>query len=287
MPPTDEEAQGVEEAMLQKFSKARVFQFPKSKLESLKPECLKIWKMVSPRTGPPGALGARWLCRLLLAAPFIVMGLEHAFKFKIVAESLVDPLKLLGVLKHEDEWPSACVFLFMSLALQLVGGAALALGLERVGVGLLSAFLVIATAVVHVPELYKKEGIRTGKINTTQLAAIVKNLAILGGLLLLVDTGTPPPPPPRDQRREELRRGGRRGNSDTGSGSSGSRTGSGSGGVAAGGNRAAVDRELYRNARRRQDTARRQDEVESAVRERVRQRQKQEMLRRQPDNNGA
>ena len=78
--------------------------------------------------------------------------------------------------------PLAALVAVFTIAFQLLGGASLILGYKaRIGVGLLLAFLVPATLVFHNPIA-----------DPTQMIQFLKNLAIIGGLLMIATYGSGP-----------------------------------------------------------------------------------------------
>ena len=78
--------------------------------------------------------------------------------------------------------PLAALVAVCTIAFQLLGGVSLVLGYKaRIGAGLLLAFLVPATLVFHNPIA-----------DPTQMIQFLKNLAIIGGLLLMTTHGSGP-----------------------------------------------------------------------------------------------
>ena len=78
--------------------------------------------------------------------------------------------------------PLAALVTVFTIAFQLLGGVSLILGYKaRIGAGLLLAFLVPATLVFHNPIA-----------DPTQMIQFLKNLAIIGGLLMVVSYGAGP-----------------------------------------------------------------------------------------------
>ncbi|MEO1182839.1 MAG: DoxX family protein [Cyanobacteria bacterium J06636_28] len=78
--------------------------------------------------------------------------------------------------------PLAGLVAIFTIAFQLLGGASLVVGYKaRIGSGLLLAFLVPATLVFHNPIA-----------DPTQMIQFLKNLAIIGGLLMVIAHGAGP-----------------------------------------------------------------------------------------------
>lgn len=78
--------------------------------------------------------------------------------------------------------PLASLVAVFTIAFQLLGGASLILGYKaRLGAGLLLAFLIPATVVFHNP---------IG--DPTQMTQFMKNLAIIGGILMVLTYGSGP-----------------------------------------------------------------------------------------------
>ena len=78
--------------------------------------------------------------------------------------------------------PLAGLVAVFTIAFQLLGGAALVLGYKaRIGSWLLLAFLIPATLVFHNPIA-----------DATQMTQFLKNLAIIGGLLMVIAYGSGP-----------------------------------------------------------------------------------------------
>ncbi len=78
--------------------------------------------------------------------------------------------------------PLAALVAVFTIAFQLLGGASLILGYKaRIGAGLLLAFLIPATLVFHNPIA-----------DPGQMIQFLKNLAIIGGLLLVATYGSGP-----------------------------------------------------------------------------------------------
>ncbi len=78
--------------------------------------------------------------------------------------------------------PLAALVTVFTIAFQLLGGGSLILGYKaRIGSGLLLAFLVPATLVFHNPIA-----------DPTQMVQFLKNLAIIGGLLMVASYGSGP-----------------------------------------------------------------------------------------------
>ncbi|MDA0266593.1 MAG: DoxX family protein [Cyanobacteria bacterium] len=78
--------------------------------------------------------------------------------------------------------PLAPLVAIFTITFQLLGGAALLLGYKaRIGAGLLLAFLMPATLVFHNPIA-----------DPTQMTQFMKNLAIIGGVLMILTYGSGP-----------------------------------------------------------------------------------------------
>lgn len=78
--------------------------------------------------------------------------------------------------------PLAALVAFFTIAFQLLGGVSLILGYKaRIGAGLLLAFLIPATLVFHNPIA-----------DPGQMIQFLKNLAIIGGLLMVITYGSGP-----------------------------------------------------------------------------------------------
>ena len=78
--------------------------------------------------------------------------------------------------------PLAALVAFFTIAFQLLGGASLVLGYKaRIGAGLVLAFLIPATLVFHNPIA-----------DPSQMIQFLKNLAIIGGLLMVIAYGSGP-----------------------------------------------------------------------------------------------
>ncbi|MGD1931895.1 MAG: DoxX family protein [Leptolyngbyaceae cyanobacterium] len=78
--------------------------------------------------------------------------------------------------------PLAALVAIFTVAFQLLGSLSLIVGFKaRIGAGLLLAFLIPATLVFHNPI-----------VDPTQMTQFLKNLAIIGGLLMVVTYGSGP-----------------------------------------------------------------------------------------------
>lgn len=78
--------------------------------------------------------------------------------------------------------PLAVLVTVFTIAFQLLGGLSLIVGYKaRIGAGLLLAFLIPATLVFHNPIA-----------DPTQMTQFLKNLAIIGGILMVVAYGSGP-----------------------------------------------------------------------------------------------
>lgn len=113
------------------------------------------------------------ISRALLALIFIISGLGKIAGFSATAGMMA------GV-----GFPAPSLFLVAAIVLELVGGIALLLGFKaRLGAIALIVFLIPATIIFHAAQL--------GDPAQTQMQMIevLKNLAILGGLLRVVADG--------------------------------------------------------------------------------------------------
>lgn len=113
------------------------------------------------------------ISRALLALIFIISGLGKIAGFSATAGMMA------GV-----GFPAPSLFLVAAIVLELVGGIALLVGFKaRLGAIALIVFLIPATIIFHAAQL--------GDPAQTQMQMIevLKNLAILGGLLRVVTDG--------------------------------------------------------------------------------------------------
>ncbi|MDP2314992.1 MAG: DoxX family protein [Pseudomonadota bacterium] len=114
------------------------------------------------------------LSRLLLALVFIVAGLEKIFSWDATANYLADQ----GI-------PAPGLLLVVAAFIEMIGGALLALGhLARPAALVLAAYLVPVTIILH------PVGPLQG--SNPSPADLFKNLAIIGGLLLLAAASPTP-----------------------------------------------------------------------------------------------
>jgi putative oxidoreductase len=111
-----------------------------------------------------------WISRLLLSLIFILSGL-----FKIVGfGATTGLLTQLG-------WPAPALFVTLAILIEVLGGLSLLLGFRvRWASVALIVFVVVATVFVHGPFL-KAAADEAAKQD--QIAHIMKNLALIGGLL--------------------------------------------------------------------------------------------------------
>jgi putative oxidoreductase len=114
--------------------------------------------------------------RILLAAIFILSGLGKIGSWEGTAGHMAS-----------QGMPLVPIFLAGAIALELVGGLSLALGLyARLGAALLVVFLVPATLIFHSFWTY------SGGEVQPQMIMFMKNLSILGGLIFVVGQGAGP-----------------------------------------------------------------------------------------------
>ncbi len=113
--------------------------------------------------------------RLLLSAIFIMSGVN---KF-------MNPDQTVAYMTQHG-LPAVQVLFWAAVAVELLGGALVVVGFQaRIGAGLLACFLVPTTLVFH-----KFWGGPVGaEIDQAQLIATMKNLAIMGGLLVIAALG--------------------------------------------------------------------------------------------------
>jgi putative oxidoreductase len=116
------------------------------------------------------------LGRLLLSTIFILSGAG-----KITNPSFdADQMRAKGI-------PAVMLFFFLALVAELAGGLSILLGLKtRLGAGMLFVYLIPVTLIMHNFWAY------TGADRVHQLENFLKNLAIMGGLLLLAVFGPGP-----------------------------------------------------------------------------------------------
>jgi len=111
--------------------------------------------------------------RLLLSIIFIVSGLVKMVHFEQTS-----------ILLHQTGIEGANAFTVIGLVVELLGGILLLLGLfTRIGVYILMIFLVPATLIFH--SFWQHQGSEM----MLQLSQFLKNLAIYGGLVLLLNYG--------------------------------------------------------------------------------------------------
>ncbi len=114
------------------------------------------------------------ISRALLAFIFIISGLGKIAGFDATAGMMA------GV-----GFPAPALLLVGAIALELVGGIALLLGFKaRLGAVMLVIFIVPATIIFHVARL----GGDPGQMQM-EMIQVLKNLAIIGGLLRVVADG--------------------------------------------------------------------------------------------------
>jgi len=123
------------------------------------------------------------LGRILLALIFLVSGLGKIFDWQGTA----------GYMASKG-MPLIPFFLLGAILLELAGGLAVLLGFKaRIGAVLLIVFLIPATLIFH------NFWTLTGMERQIQMVMFLKNLAIMGGLLLVVGLG--PGPLSLDEKR--------------------------------------------------------------------------------------
>jgi len=123
------------------------------------------------------------LGRILLALIFLISGLGKIFDWQGTA----------GYMASKG-MPLIPFFLLGAIVLELAGGLAVLLGFKaRIGALLLIVFLIPATLIFH------NFWTLTGMERQIQMIMFLKNLAIMGGLLLVVGLG--PGPSSLDEKR--------------------------------------------------------------------------------------
>lgn len=111
--------------------------------------------------------------RLLISLIFIFGGIGKIIDFRGAS----DALSSMGV-------PGADVYIFIGLLMELIGGILLLTGCyTRLGVYLLMIFLFPTTFIFHSFWIY------SGAEMSLQLSIFLRNLAVFGGLLLLLSYG--------------------------------------------------------------------------------------------------
>ncbi|ESA33579.1 hypothetical protein N836_21095 [Leptolyngbya sp. Heron Island J] len=111
------------------------------------------------------------IARSAIAIIFLNLGIGKLSNFSGIVEQIAGA----GL-------PLAGLVAICTIAFQLLGGAALVLGYKaRIGAWLLIAFLIPATLVFHNP-----------MVDPSQMIQFLKNLAIIGGLLMIVAYGAGP-----------------------------------------------------------------------------------------------
>ncbi len=106
--------------------------------------------------------------RILLSIIFVMAGIDKLIKFGGTVEDITS----VGV-------PLATVAAVGAIVVEIAGGLSVALGSRtRLGSGLLVLFLIPATLLFHNPA-----------VASDQLIPFMKNLAIMGGLLVLFSSG--------------------------------------------------------------------------------------------------
>lgn len=117
------------------------------------------------------------LARTLIALLFIITGVMKTTGFSSTTAMMAD----VG-------FPMPSLFLTLAIVTEIGGGLLLLAGIRLCYVALaLAAFLVPATLIFHVPQIGDPES------GSEQLIHTLKNLAIIGGLLLFVLQGGPEP----------------------------------------------------------------------------------------------
>lgn len=105
--------------------------------------------------------------RICLALIFLKAGIDHWINFSSFAAYIAKSL------------PLAPVLAIGTIVFQLLGGISLVLGYQiKLGALLLIIFLIPATLVFH-----------NFVADPTQLNSFLKNVGLMGGLLLLIDSG--------------------------------------------------------------------------------------------------
>lgn len=115
--------------------------------------------------------GTALVSRILLSLIFILGGLEKIFDFGATTEFMT---------RHE--MPLVVPALFVAIAIELGGGIALLLGWwTRVAATALAIFLIPTTLIFHTNLVIVHE--------SSQAIGLLKNLAIIGGLLSVATNG--------------------------------------------------------------------------------------------------
>jgi len=122
----------------------------------------------------------RGLAKLLLALIFAVSACSQVRERELVRQQIWMKISTLGW--RSDGMPP--LLLGASVVLQAAGAAALLLGWERLGAQILLVFLLPTTLLMHNPAQPHPE---TGEptLDAERLTHFMKNLAIMGGLMLL------------------------------------------------------------------------------------------------------
>jgi len=108
------------------------------------------------------------VARVLLGLIFVMSGINKISGFEGTQQYMAS-----------HGMPATAVLLTAAIVVELVGGLSVVLGVwPRLGAGLLVAFLIPATLIFH-----------TDFGDQTQLVMFLKNLSIMGGLLLLIGVG--------------------------------------------------------------------------------------------------
>jgi putative oxidoreductase len=116
------------------------------------------------------------LGRLLLSAIFLMSGADKIFQWSRTAEQMSSEGMVL-----------VPVFLLLAVVFELAGGLSILLGIKaRVGAFALIVFLVPVTLIFH--DFWQYEG----EAQMRQMIQFVKNLAILGGLCVVLTHGAGP-----------------------------------------------------------------------------------------------
>ncbi|MGE4233036.1 MAG: DoxX family protein [Bacteriovoracia bacterium] len=117
------------------------------------------------------------LGRVLLSLIFIFSGLSKIVNFSGTSEMIA-----------QKGLPFSPFFLFLAILFEVVGGVCLLTGYKgRIGALLLAVFLVPATLLFHFAAAFDSTGALT---NQGEMIQVMKNLAILGGLLMVFSNGT-------------------------------------------------------------------------------------------------
>ncbi len=113
--------------------------------------------------------------RLLLAAIFVSSGVGKIFEFGSTRDFMA-----------QEGMQMPALFLIGAIVFEIVGGASIVLGYKaRLGAILLIIFLVPATLIFH--DFWTIEDAEAQK---TQMIMFMKNLSIMGGLLMVVAHGS-------------------------------------------------------------------------------------------------